>query len=1143
MGSEPADTPIAEQGNCLTMNRFSPFRGVSLGLFKGSKALSRDHGKRRRPARHARMEWLEERQLLTWVATFVNSTGALTIQGVGLSSDTGVVKIDPGSGEILLDGNNSGNFADTGANLATISTTIQIQANTTVNSNFVIDNNAGAFFEAPPSFLSTTPLFNYTGSTAFEPNTSLTIRGKAGVADTFTVTPDKAIQNMGQVLLTEPPNQLNQQNSLLVSYGPDPLVPNSTGLTGHLALDGIDGQGGSDKLIINDRTGVASDWTLNGSTIAGPQFPPLPTVPPAPPILPGTVGDITYSNIGNLQFNNVTSGDLLTINSVAAPTAASAVVASTTVVNYKQPLAFSVSLIGLPAGTTTTTTGTGVATLDLVGAPGGNNDFYIDAQSVALAATGTKPQYNVPFAHLGADLTYTPGSMKTLQVAGNGGNNIFTVQVPPTLIAPFPSNTLPSNFVVYSGSLPPVIAGTPPTFVSTGTSNLLRVLGNDPGPGTNGADTISVSDLAAAANGTNAGNNIQMSGIQGVVIYGEGGDDTLTNNSMGIPAQGIKPVSAMLIGGDGNDTLTGGGGSDMLLGGNGQNTLTGGTATTTGGTNQPPPNPQTTYYFPHQDQFGNIYDQLLDPSVGDTTSTLKGAGGNQVVVTGAVDPVLSADNVDPITNLGLGDLDLGNLANASVAGGTTGGGTTVSPQTISVATVPPSNVTAPLYMVTPALTALEQAMGVSRGPYPANPAALLEFGGNVNLRSQFATYAAFVGRAYDDFMVGRGGGGTFAPLPNAQKTGNGLGGNTSFGPEGSSLVSQPEIQYWVDLGQRGVTVQQMQAQLLSSDELRQTLPGSDMWVRFLYQSVTGQLPSNAELTAATNQLAASDTAATRYNIALNLLTSPAGQAAEIRDMYANVVPSGGSPSPANLAAIQSDLAAGESLPQVAQILSASNGDYLNYETTHNLGIVGFVSHLYQAVLQRPAAPGDLSFWSAAAGQGLSKAQIALSILNSPEARNFVIQDAYQSYLGRPVDASGLSFWQAQLAGGLSDEQFVSLIIGSQEYYNKNGGTSSSYIQALYHDLLQRTAPPSQQEIDFWVAQLAMSTRGAVQARADIALAFQHGDEFDTLLIDRWYQAFDGRAPSATELNSALSLFHSGASQESVEAQILAAQSS
>jgi hypothetical protein len=1139
MLGDTAFAPIFYKGSSPTMKRFSPFRGLGQRLLR-KESTSRARAKqphRRRP----RMEWLEERQLLTWVATFVNSTGTLTIQGVGTSSDTGVLKVDPNSGEILLDGNNSGNFADTGANLATINSQvpIQIEAGTTINSNFIIDNNAGAFFEAPANFQASS-LFNYTGSTALNPNDSLTIRGTAGVADTFEVAlnpnSDKVVNGTtsgesGTVLLAQPPNQLNQRNDLTVTFGN--VAGTVPGVSGHLTLDGLDGAGGNDQLYIDDAgatvnpsnpgtpsaAGAASDWTLNGNAIAGPQS-LLPTKPPTPTPPPGTAGNITYANMAGLHFNDTVGGEHLFVNSVATPTFASDVAANTTVVNYNQPLAFAFSLQGVQNSAAGGGGNSGGATLDIVGAANGNNDFYVDSSTVALASTGTKPQYNTPFTHLGADLTYTEGSLTTLNVAGNGGNNIFTVQVPPVLVAPYTSNTLPTSFTVYGGALPPVFAGTQPAAATPGT-NLLRVYGNNPGPLTTGADTITITDVGGAANNNNAGTVIAMSNMTAAVIYGENGNDVLTNDSLGNAKTGLAPVPALLIGGNGNDTLTGGGGNDMLLGGGpGQKTLISQAVSTAA-------KPTTTYFFPHQDQFGNIYDPLLGTSTTSTMSTITGTGGNQVVVTGAVSPANSVA-VDPNTGSTIGDTDTGNLAFGGAGTGSANGG-----QTLSYPTVPPTNVTAPLYMVTPALTALEQAFGTTTGPFAANEAALLEFGGNVNFQTQFASPAAFVGRAYNDFMVDRGGSGTFAATAN--------GGSTASQVQGGSLVSSPEIDYWAQQINNGMSVQSMQAQLLASPELRQTLPGGAMWVRFLYEAVTGSLPPDPVLTADTAFLASSDTTATRYALALNLLNSPVGQAAEIQDAYTNVVPGSGGPTPTNLAAIQADLAAGESLPQVAQTMGQSNGNYLNYEMTNDVGVVGFISTVYQDVLHRTASPGELSYWASVRGAGVSNTQLAQMISSSGEAKSFIVAAAYEKYLGRAPDPGGMAFWVGQLVSGMSDEQFVSLIASSPEYYANQGSTSQGFIIGLYRDILGRTAPPSQPEIDYWVSVLAQSSRGAQQARADVVLGFEQSPEYRGSLITGWYQAFDGRLPTAAELQIGLLQFASGATDEQVEAQILAAR--
>lgn len=1136
------------------MNPFLTFRGWGRNPHRGDRK-SRAGAKLRSP-RRARLECLEDRRLLTWIASFANPGGTLIISGQGTSSDTGVLKVDAATGEILLDGNNSGNFSDTGANLATLTAPIQINANTTINSNFIIDNGAGAFFEAPssPFFPVGTPLFNYTGSSARNPNAGLTIRGVQGVADTFEValnaTSNGGAKNTtgvsqgeaGTVMLTEPPNALNQQNRLMVTFGPNIAVPNSTGITGSLSLDGADPQGGNDQLFIDDQgatisafpglpagTPAVSNWTLNGNTIQGPQFPNVPAAgqPPVPPFAAGTVGNITYSNIANLQFNDNTAGDLLTINSVGTSTTASTSVANYTVVNANQPLAFPVNLVGIqnsPNGN-----------LNIAGAVNGNNSIFVNSNSVSLAAAGTKPQYNTPFTHLGADLTYTEGSLKTMSVAGNGGSNIVTVQVPPTLIAPYTSDTLPATFTVYGGALPPPapLTNGRPIPVIPG-STLLRVFGNAAGNLTTGADSISVGDLGAAAGGggTAGATNIQMSGIAGVVLYGEGGNDTLTNNSKGNAAIGLLPVSALFIPGNGNATLVGGAGSDMFLGGDGQYTVTSSAVST-------PAKPTTTYFFPHQDQFGNIYDPLLNPADGTTTSMLTGVGGNQIVVTGAVDPAVSSA-IDPTTGDTVGDLDTGNLANPGVGGAGGGGGGANGGQTISYPTVPPSNVTAPLYMATDALTALEGAMGIGRGPFPANAAAVLEFGRALNLRTQFASAQAFAGRAYNDFLADRGGGGTFGAVSG--------GSSNSNAPVGGAIVSPQEIANAAAELQNGMSVETLQAGLLASNELRGTLPEPSMWIRFLYESVTGVGPTQQQLMNGLAVLAGpNDTQAARFNIALELLNSSPGQMREIQDAYSNVVPGAlgsASPSPTDLAAIQADLAGGETLLQVAQTMGLSSGNYLNYEVTNNIGTVGYVANVYQSILHRPASASDLNYWAAARGAGLSAAGIAMAVLSSPEAKMYVVTNTFQRYLDRSPSAGDMSFWVSQLTSGLSNQQFVAVVASSPEYYARHGGTSVGYVTGLYQDILRRTNPPGQADVDYWVTLMAATPANAVQARASVAYyGFQQSPEYEADLVNGWYQAFYGRLPTAAEAYTAQVQFNSGYSEEQVEAQILASHAS
>lgn len=1069
------------------------FRKNSLRLFGPGKSRVRGRRKDRvektRLGRNCALESLEDRQLLD--ATVLGwsgnvSNGLLTITDLGTPGTqgyTGVLKVDPNTDKILLDPNGSGVFQDTGATLDLLAGPITINAASLVNSNFIIDNRDGAFFQATgfaPSVA--TPTFQYDGGTAVlnggvgpQQNSTLTILGQAGIADTFSIsaaTENFGLQGQfqgqaGLLTLTQPPAISGIPNTMLVSYAH---------VTGGLNLDGVDGPGGKDSL--NIFGAKADSWTVTGNTIQGPITPPTGLQAPQP----GSVGNINYANFSQLAINAPSNGTTaptrVTINGTSIPTFVNGT--DQINVNLNQPLGGQLYVNGL-SGTTAT------AVLNVNGGAG-NDAFYINGipnqlgyQTVSLdAKSDDRIQYGGQFAHLGADVNILTGTVKTLNVAGMGGDNTFTLQVPPVLLNAT-SPTLPSVVAFYGGAGPFYPINSPPVPVG---QNLLRVFGNAPAPNSTGSDTIVVGDVPTTGTSTAP---IQMSQIQGVVIYGMGGNDRLTNNSAGNPTLGIPAIPGMLVGGSGNDTLVGGAAGDVLLGGAGQNVLNASAAVLN----------TTSYLFPHQDQDGNIFDPYLQaqpiPGTNGDLSSITAGKGNDVVVTGARQPITFGDP---------GDLD--NFTATAPAGATL----------VQIATVDPQNPTSSLYQVTPALQALENAFGVSAGQFPANSAALLEFGGNRNLRSQFATFAAFTGRAYADLLTDR---------------------KASLG--GAGIVSTGEINYWVGQAQQGLTVQQMQAQLLASNELRESLRLSGSWVRNMFQTVLGRQPTPAEVDYFLAPLVNNDTAATRYQLALQLLNSTEGTLAAINSMYLNLVPRGG-PTPADIQAIQSDLSSGFRMEQVAQIIAASNGDYFNYVVAHNAGEVGFIGGTYQSVLGRSAGSGDISYWVGVHAAGVSNQQIAAQILNSPEHLAQLVQGYYLTYLHRGVDPGGLNYWVGAIGRGLAPEQVMASIVGSDEYFQNNGGTADSFVRAIYRDILHRTTSPSQPELDYWIAVLAASTRGAAQARGEVVLGFAGSDEYRSSLINGWYQAYLGRPASAAELSSALQSFRLGASEVAVQAQIL-----
>lgn len=581
--------------------------------------------------------------------------------------------------------------------------------------------------------------------------------------------------------------------------------------------------------------------------------------------------------------------------------------------------------------------------------------------------------------------------------------------------------------------------------------DLLVVNGHDQGAGATGIDDIVVANFGDDE-------MIEVSKVEYIAIFGLSGDDNIENASV---------VPSVLVGGDGRDTLTGSDLSrdslgnpvfDIILGGEGRDTIDAGDG--------------DDYLFPDYDEFGTLWDEgLEDVDAGD---------GRDTGVFGIKDAQFEGDIDDRDTPSGFDDVS----------------GERTAP------TVNPAAPTAHLYTVTPALLFLEEAF--------RTPMAVRVFGPNRNLRGQFASFDAFVARAYLDYL------------------------ERDPDPQG--------LAFWVDQGQRGMTVEQVQAAILASAEYTTRHRLDTDFVRTMFVQTLSRLPTNGEISYYVGRL---QSGASRFDVALEFLTSPTARddqlspnRGHIVDTYEQLVANRPLTSE-NKRAMLADLNSGFKLHEIAQLIVASDGDYLPYVTANGVGHVGFVSAIYRDVLRRPATLDEAIFWTGVGTGGvMDRNLVALSIANSAERRTLVIQDYYQALLGRGADADGLQFWLSLTQNGMPLEQVLAGIAGSEEYFQRQGGTSDGYIRGLYRDVLGRIAPPAQSELDFWIARLGVAPRGAQAARVDVALGFALSDEYRGGLIDGWFLEFLGRSATTQERNNLLDRFHRGATQSQVIAEIL-----
>jgi uncharacterized delta-60 repeat protein len=185
----------------------------------------------------------------------------------------------------------------------------------------------------------------------------------------------------------------------------------------------------------------------------------------------------------------------------------------------------------------------------------------------------------------------------------------------------------------------------------------------------------------------------------------------------------------------------------------------------------------------------------------------------------------------------------------------------------------------------------------------------------------------------------------------------------------------------------------------------------------------------------------------------------------------------------------------------------------------------FIDQLYPDLLNRPMDPSGLSIFLNALDEGLvTRMQVAQIIEASQEYRTDLVQGMYMSFLGRSADAGGLQFWVSSLNAGATIEQIKSGILGSGEYFQRNGGTNSSFLQGVYHDVLSRPIDPSGAAA--WGAELASGTSREVVAAQILA-----SGEAESDLITSVYEHFLRRAPEPAGLSFWLNQLQQGLRDE------------
>jgi hypothetical protein len=124
-------------------------------------------------------------------------------------------------------------------------------------------------------------------------------------------------------------------------------------------------------------------------------------------------------------------------------------------------------------------------------------------------------------------------------------------------------------------------------------------------------------------------------------------------------------------------------------------------------------------------------------------------------------------------------------------------------------------------------------------------------------------------------------------------------------------------------------------------------------------------------------------------------------------------------------------AGGTSEQEAAIIIGADE-----YWKAHGSTVDGFLAGLYQDALGRAVDNGGKAYFTKFLLTGVTRTQVAATLLAGDEFGRRSIQAIYHQYLNRDADAVGLAIWLQARQHGLRTEQIVAAIVSSTEYESK-----------------------------------------------------------------------------------------------------------
>jgi hypothetical protein len=258
-------------------------------------------------------------------------------------------------------------------------------------------------------------------------------------------------------------------------------------------------------------------------------------------------------------------------------------------------------------------------------------------------------------------------------------------------------------------------------------------------------------------------------------------------------------------------------------------------------------------------------------------------------------------------------------------------------------------------------------------------------------------------------------------------------------------AATPAETYAAERKLQNTRIELFKAQVAGTDEFYALAGGTVAgFLARLGQVFLGQPIDATSLAAYTAQLKAG---ASRTAVAYEVITSPAGYAATVTAIYAQL----------HLITDATGVAAGVTFlqhsgtdQQLTQVLATTNAFFAQAQGNDET-IVQWTNQVYVDLFGTPGDPASIAASVSRLELGtITPLQLVLALQATPQYRQAVVTNVYTTILGHGPDAAGLAAASNYLASGGTIENLKAIVMSSGEFFQfEGGGTNAGALAAMY----------------------------------------------------------------------------------------------